>query len=182
MRNAVLGCVAIAMVLQGCVDVTAARLVAARGPVQALADVTTAAHPGLARFLPRLAQLDAERDVDVAARLGARVVCPGDEDLAERPRPPRLPALLPVGPRGGGPGRTLRPVSGRGGRRSATAYGEMVATEWRPVWGACLRTVVPRRVRIDVAAHRGALATGAGHPGRARRRGWTVPTRPRMRG
>ena len=110
-------------------DVTASRLVAARGPVQALADVATAAHPGLARFLPRLEQLDAQRDVDVAARLGGRVVCPGDEQwpggLDDLDCPPFCLWVRGEVDLAEVCARSVAVV----GARSATAYGEMVATE-----------------------------------------------------
>jgi DNA processing protein len=143
-------------------DVTAARLVAARGPVQALADVATESHPGLARFLPRLERLVVEQDLDVAARLGARLVCPEDEEwptgLDDLDCPPyclwvrgeaRLSQVCP---------RSVAVV----GARSATAYGEMVATEMAAGLGERGFTVVSGAAfGIDAAAHRGALATEA---------------------
>ena len=143
-------------------DVTASRLVAARGPVQALADVATAAHPGLARFLPRLEQLDGHRDVDVAAQLGARVVCPGD---AQWPRglddldcPPFCLWVRGEVDLAEVCARSVAVV----GARSATAYGEMVATEMAAGLGERGFTVVSGAAfGIDAAAHRGALALGS---------------------
>src|SRR5437660_447474 len=38
----------------------------------------------LARFAARLAALDTERDLDIAAKVGARLVVPGDEEWPER--------------------------------------------------------------------------------------------------
>src|SRR3954467_3706330 len=38
----------------------------------------------LARFAARLAALDTERDLDIAAKVGARVVVPGDDEWPER--------------------------------------------------------------------------------------------------
>lgn len=143
-------------------DVTAARLVAARGPVQALADVAAASHPGLARFLPRLEQLDVDQDLEVARRLGARVVCPEDEEwptgLDDLDCPPHCLWVR-------GDAR-LAEVCARSvavvGARSATAYGEMVATEMAAGLGERGFTVVSGAAfGIDAAAHRGALALGS---------------------
>jgi DNA processing protein len=143
-------------------DVTAARLVAARGAVQALADVATAAHAGLARFLPRLEQLDGQRDVDVAARLGARVVCPGDAQwpsgLDDLDCPPFCLWVRGEADLAQVCARSVAVV----GARSATAYGEMVATEMAAGLGERGFTVVSGAAfGIDAAAHRGALALGS---------------------
>jgi DNA processing protein len=143
-------------------DVTASRLVAARGPVQALADVAAAAHPGLARFLPRLEQLDGQRDVDVAAQLGARVVCPGDAQWPSGLDDLDCPPFC-LWVRGD---VDLAEVCARSvavvGARSATAYGEMVATEMAAGLGERGFTVVSGAAfGIDAAAHRGALALGS---------------------
>jgi DNA processing protein len=143
-------------------DVTASRLVAARGAVQALADVAAAAHPGLARFLPRLEQLEGQRDLDVATRLGARVICPGDAQWPSGLDDLDCPPFC-LWVRGE---VDLAEVSTRSvavvGARSATAYGEMVATEMAAGLGERGFTVVSGAAfGIDAAAHRGALATGA---------------------
>ena len=102
---------------------------AARGPVQALADVAAASHPGLARFLPRLEQLDVDQDLEVARRLGARVVCPEDEEwptgLDDLDCPPHCLWVRGDVRLAEACARSVAVV----GARSATAYGEMVATE-----------------------------------------------------
>ena len=69
------------------------------------------------------------------------------------------------------------------GARSATAYGEMVATEMAAGLGERGFTVVSGAAfGIDAAAHRGALATGDGRPWPCSPVGWTAPTPPRTRG
>ncbi|GAA1969512.1 DNA-processing protein DprA [Terrabacter lapilli] len=113
----------------------------------------------LGRFRPRVASLDTERDLDIAAKVGARVVVPGDDEWPERlgsiPVPPyclwvRGPLDL---------AETVERSVAVVGSRTATAYGEQVAADlaaglaqrgWSVVSGAAFG--------IDGSAHRGALA------------------------
>lgn len=120
----------------------------------------------------RLAQVDAGGELERAARAGVRFVTPGDEEwpaaLLDLGRAPHLHERggVPVGLWCRGPLRladaTARAVAVVGSR-SATTYGEDVATgigatlaehSWATVSGAAFG--------IDQAAHRGAL--GAGGP------------------
>jgi DNA processing protein len=113
----------------------------------------------LTRFRARLATLDTERDLDIAAKVGARVVVPGDDEWPERlaqiPVPPyclwvRGPLDL---------AETVERSVAIVGSRTATGYGEQVAADlaagvarrgWSVVSGAAFG--------IDGSAHRGALA------------------------
>src|SRR3954470_10251235 len=113
----------------------------------------------LTRFRARLATLDTERDLDIAAKVGARVVVPGDDEWPQRlgqiPVPPyclwvRGPLDL---------AETVERSVAVVGSRTATAYGEQVAADlaaglarrgWSVGSGAA--------VGIDGSAHRGALA------------------------
>lgn len=137
------------------------------GPLQAVADIRRQAPiasldvPALAA---RLLDVPAERELELAAKLGARLVCPGDEEW-----PPALDDLdhveagcLALWVRGPS---SLRAAGERAvaivGTRAATDYGASVATElgvglaergWTVVSGLALG--------IDAAAHRGALSAG----------------------
>jgi DNA processing protein len=133
-------------------------LLAEHGAVDALARVRSG-EGTLARFGPRVAVLDTARDLAVAARVGARLLVPGDAEwpvrLDELAVPPwclwvRGPLDLAES--------ALRSVAVVGSR-SATSYGEQATAElaaglarrgWTVVSGAALG--------IDGAAHRGALA------------------------
>ena len=134
------------------------KLVTEHGAVEAFEQVRSGVGT-LARFRARLAVLDTERDLDIAAKVGARLVVPGDPEWPERldtiPVPPwclwvrgRLDLAETVE-------RSVAVV----GSRTATTYGEQLATElsaglarrgWTVVSGAAFG--------IDGAAHRGALA------------------------
>ncbi|MDQ1685321.1 MAG: processing protein [Frankiaceae bacterium] len=112
----------------------------------------------------RLSSADPERDLDRAAAVGARFVCPGDPDW---PRPlddlawegldclglwVRGPASL-AGP-------DLRAI-GVVGTRVATAYGQYVANEFgRGLAEREWAVVSGLAYGIDAAAHRGALTAG----------------------
>ena len=117
----------------------------------------------------RLAQVDPQRELDRAERLGLRFVVPGDDewpvqvDDLERADPLDTMGGAPVGLWVRGPvrldqvARSLAVV----GSRSATTYGADVAAEvasaaaregWAVVSGGAFG--------IDVAAHRGALGAG----------------------
>jgi DNA processing protein len=114
------------------------------------------------RFLPRLEVLDVERDLEVVAKFAARVVCPGDPEwphgLDDLGAPPyclwvRGPVDLAT---------TCQRSAAVVGARSATAYGEMVATEMAAGLGERRFTIISGAAfGIDAAAHRVALATGA---------------------
>ena len=113
------------------------------------------------RYAARVATLDTERDLDIAAKIGARVLIPGDE---EWPAPLADLALPPWCLWVRGPLDLARAVDRSVaivGSRMATSYGEQLAADlaagvahrgWCVVSGAALG--------IDGAAHRGALAVG----------------------
>ena len=143
-------------------DPVAARLIRTHGPVAALVLAASGVDEAAQRFLPRLEVLDVERDLEVGAKFAARVVCPGDPEwphgLDDLGAPPyclwvRGPADLAAACH-----RSAAVV----GARSATTYGEMVATEMAAGLGERRFTIVSGAAfGIDAAAHRGALATGA---------------------
>ena len=109
-----------------------------------------------------VATADPDRDLDAAAALGARLVCPGDpewpfpvEELAER-RPVALWVRGP-GSLGEASARSVAIV----GSRAATPYGNQVATELAvDLAGRGWATVSGGAYGIDAAAHRGSLAAG----------------------
>ena len=148
---------ALARVVEPC-DKEVHALVMERGPVGALAAIR-AGEGTLARFAARVATLDVQRDLAVAARVGARLIVPGDaewpDDLDELAVPPWC--LWVRGPLD----LADAVVSSVAvvGSRSATSYGEQATADlaaglarrrWSVVSGAALG--------IDGAAHRGALA------------------------
>lgn len=142
-------------------DAKVAELVAGIGHVAALAHVAEGGDGLGERFAPRLAQLDVERDLEIATRYDARVLCPGDEEwpigLDDLTAPPhclwvRGPVRL---------GDVVRRSAAVVGARSATAYGEMVATELAAGLSERGFTIVSGAAfGIDAAAHRGAMAVG----------------------
>ena len=116
-------------------------------------------HGRLARFAERVRRLDVDRDVATAAKVGARIVVPGDAEWPERLYDLDVPpwCLWLRGP------ADLAAVTRRSvaivGSRLCTAYGEQLAADlaagvaqsgWTVVSGAAFG--------IDGAAHRGALA------------------------
>jgi DNA processing protein len=143
-------------------DQLAHRLIRSYGPVAALQIAASGAEQGLDRFLPRLEVLDVDRDLEIAARFGARVLCLGDPEwpagLDDLTAPPyclwvRGPADLALSCE-----RSAAVV----GARSATGYGQMVATQIAAGLGERRFTVISGAAfGIDAAAHRGALAAGA---------------------
>jgi DNA processing protein len=150
---------ALSRVVEPC-DAEVAVLVHTLGPVEAMQRVRSGSGT-LARFAGRVRGLDVSRDLEVASKVGARLVVPGDPEWSERldelPIPPWC--LWVVGP------LDLVDVCERSvavvGARANTAYGEHVTTDlasglarrrWTVVSGAALG--------IDAAAHRGALAVG----------------------
>jgi len=143
-------------------DPVAARLIRTHGPVAALVLAASGVEQAAQRFLPRLEVLDVERDLEVGAKFAARVVCPGDPEwphgLDDLGAPPyclwvRGPVDLAT---------TCHRSAAVVGARSATAYGEMVATEMAAGLGERRFTIISGAAfGIDAAAHRGALVTGA---------------------
>lgn len=126
-------------------------------------------HDKLREVADRLAQVDAERELSRAERLGLRFLVPGDEewpsqiDDLEHADPLDSMGGTPVGLWVRGPvrldaiGRSVAVV----GARSATTYGEDAAagiagTAAREGWVL----VSGGAFGIDVAAHRGALGAG----------------------
>ncbi|WP_226344617.1 DNA-processing protein DprA [Agilicoccus flavus] len=137
-------------------DAVAHRLITALGPIGALEALRTRGESALDRFRPRLANLDVERDLAIAERVGARIVVPGDPDwptgLDDLPRPPYC--LWVRGPR-------AAPVDGVAvvGARVCTHYGQTLAADLAAGLAGRGHTVVSGAAfGIDAAAHRGALA------------------------
>ena len=142
-------------------DEVAARLVGALGPVAALAAFRTRGESALDRFRPRLERLCVEQDLDNAARVGARVIVPGDADwpsgLDDLAAPPhclwvRGPADLAA---------LCRSSVAVVGARAATSYGERLAARLASdLTDRGVTVVSGAAYGIDAAAHRGALAAG----------------------
>lgn len=151
-------------------DGAAGALVSAYGPLEALdslrRDTPPSRHPEVRRafdrWLPRLDEQAVLRVFRNAARIGARLLVPGDadwpaglDDLGVH-APLALWALAPSGP----VPRFDRSVA-LVGARSASAYGERVTTE-----AACgladrgFAIVSGAAYGIDGVAHRGALVSG----------------------
>ena len=143
-------------------DLVARNLIRAHGPVAALLRAASGAEQDAQRFLPRLEVLDVERDLEIGAKFAARVICPGDAEwppgLDDLRAPPYcLWARGPVDV-----ASSCERSAAVVGARSATAYGEMVATDLAAGLGERRFTIISGAAfGIDAAAHRGALATGA---------------------
>jgi len=143
-------------------DPVANRLIRMHGPVEALRVAASGVGQKVERFLPRLEVLDVERDLEVGAKFAARIVCPGDpewpqglDDLAAAPYCLWVRGPIDVA-------SSCQRSASVVGARSATAYGEMVATEMAAGLGERRFTIISGAAfGIDAAAHRGALATGA---------------------
>ena len=142
-------------------DWRAAALIGEVGAGEALRALLDRDVEWMARYRPRVAQLDPERDLQGVERLGGRVIRPCDAEWPQhlgllRAPPPCLWVR--------GPAR-LDEVAARSvavvGARAATAYGEHVAADL-----ACglvergFAVVSGMAFGIDAAAHRGALAGG----------------------
>ncbi len=143
-------------------DHVAGRLIAEFGAVGALERIGRREHADTERFEARLEALDVERDLEIGARFGARLVCPGDPEwpagLDDLEQPPYC--LWVRGPVDLG-SACLRSVA-IVGARSATAYGESVAADLASGLAERRFTVVSGAAfGIDAAAHRGALAVDA---------------------
>jgi len=143
-------------------DPVANRLIRTHGPVEALLVAASGVGQKVERFLPRLEVLDVERDLEVGAKFAARIVCPGDpewpqglDDLVAPPYCLWVRGPIDVA-------SSCQRSAAVVGARSATAYGEMVATEMAAGLGERRFTIISGAAfGIDAAAHRGALATGA---------------------
>jgi DNA processing protein len=143
------------------------RQVRAVGPEQVVADLHAgAALPGVDTegLRHRLATADPRRDLDRAAAVGARLICPGDPDW---PRPLDDLAWADLDCFGlwvRGPGALADPgfrAIGMVGTRVATAYGRLLAGNF--AHGLAERgwaVVSGMAFGIDAAAHQGALAGG----------------------
>lgn len=133
-------------------------LVEQLGAVETVARIR-AGRGTMARFAARLAVLDTDRDLDIAAKVGARVVVPGDDEWPERLGQVAVPpyCLWVRGPLD--LAETVERSVAVVGSRSATAYGEQVAADIAA--GLCQRgwaVVSGAAFGIDGSAHRGALA------------------------
>ncbi|MEO8828478.1 DNA-processing protein DprA [Lapillicoccus sp.] len=142
-------------------DPRATELVATYGAVLALSLVLDGDPRTPEIFRIRASRREGPPEIEAAAALGARVLCPGDDEwpvgVDDHPEPPlclwvRGPADLSMLAR-----RSVAVV----GARNCTSYGDHVASDlaaglaergWTVVSGAAFG--------IDVAAHRGALAVG----------------------
>ena len=140
-------------------DARALGLIEAHGAVAALAMALEGSTEVVETFRLRAERLDVERDLAVGYRIGARVVCPGDDDwpagVDDLDAPPiclwvRGPADLSALAR-----RSVAVV----GARSCTSYGDLVAADFGAGIADRGFTVVSGAAfGIDAAAHRGALA------------------------
>jgi DNA processing protein len=140
-------------------DWRAAALIGEVGAGEALRALLDRDVDWMARYRPRVAYLDPERDLSAVQRLGGRVVRPSDDEWPATLRLLRAPppCLWVRGP------ARLDEVATRSvavvGARAATAYGEHVAADL-----ACglvdrgFAVVSGLAYGIDAAAHRGALA------------------------
>jgi DNA processing protein len=153
-------------------DLTLARFVAAHGAEATVQAIEAGHFPGraLGDYQTRLATGSPARDLDNAARVGARLVCPGDSAW-----PDALDVLSEAGAiesRGGLPlalwvrgAADLRLVTARScavvGARAASEYGQYISAELAAGLADRGITVVSGAAfGIDAAAHRGALAAG----------------------
>ena len=115
-----------------------------------------------ARFFERLIRTDPLGDLDVAARLGGRVIIPSDIDWPSQLNDlgPAAPWLLWVR---GLPDLRLSMLRSIAvvGARAATAYGDRVASEFAAELAASGWCIVSGGAfGVDTSAHRGALAGG----------------------
>lgn len=139
-------------------DRTVCALVTKHGPVEAVRRIQSG-EGRLARFAERLRRLDVQRDAAIAAKVGARLVMPGDDEwpagLDDLVIPPWCLWVRGAVPLHEAVARSVAVV----GARAATSYGDAQASEIAA--GLCVAgwTVVSGAAYgIDGAAHRGALA------------------------
>jgi DNA processing protein len=141
-------------------DSVVVELVRQVGVVEALEEIRRG-QGKYARYAARVATLDPHRDLDVAAKVGARLVVPGDQEWPARLDDLAVPpwCLWVRGPLD--LVETVERSVAIVGSRTATAYGEQLAADlsagvahrgWAVVSGGAMG--------IDGAAHRGALAVG----------------------
>jgi DNA processing protein len=142
-------------------DSSVVRWIESMGAAAALAAVREGALTGAERLQPRLTELDVERDLDVAGRVGARVLIPGDAEWpAGVSDHGSAPLCLWVR---GEPdlGETCQRSASIVGARAATRYGEEVARELAAgLADRGFAVMSGAAFGIDAAAHRGALAVG----------------------
>lgn len=138
-----------------------ALLIRELGPVEALAVTADRSETVVEQFRPRLAGLDVPRDLEIAARFGARLIVPSDE---EWPRGVNDLDIPPLALWVRGPLALDAACAGSVaivGARAATHYGTGQASELG--WALAERghTVISGAAYgIDAAAHEGALAAG----------------------
>lgn len=142
-------------------DPVATRLIAELGAIEAWDAVQSSASRVLDRFRARLPSVDPRRDLTIADKIGARVVCPGDPDwpagLDDLDAPPyclwvRGPLSLRLALHG-----SVAVV----GARAATSYGEFVSAGVSADLAERGITVVSGAAfGIDAAAHRGVISVG----------------------
>lgn len=140
-------------------DPRAALLVREFGAEASLADVLRGS-PSLPEvFRMRAERLVLDRDLEIAERVGARILCPGDPDWPEGVDDlPHPPICLWVRGPGDLAALTSRSVS-IVGARSSTRYGETMASDLAAgVADRGFGVVSGAAFGIDGAAHRGALA------------------------
>lgn len=137
------------------------------GPEQAVADIrrrAPIANVEMEALALRILDHDGARDLEAAARIGARLVCPGDEEW-----PAALDDLGSLDTDSFGlwvrGQRVLAPTCERSvavvGTRTATEYGARIAADLGAGLAECGWTVVSGLAYgIDAAAHRGSLAGG----------------------
>jgi DNA processing protein len=155
-------------------DAVASRLIAELSPLGALQaleardqlstqDVAaTDFAEGRRRWLPRLSAASIETSLDVADRVQARLLVPGDAEWPQQVDDlgPHAPLALWVR---GQPGilARLQPSVAMVGARAATSYGEHVAMEVAAdLAGSGIPIVSGAAYGIDGAAHRASLAAG----------------------
>ena len=155
-------------------DAVASRLIAELSPLGALQaleardqlstqDVSaTDFAEGRRRWLPRLSAASIETSLDVADRVEARLLVPGDAEWPQQVDDlgPHAPLALWVR---GQPGMLarLQPSVAMVGARAATSYGEHVAMEVAAdLAGSGIPIVSGAAYGIDGAAHRASLAAG----------------------
>lgn len=153
-------------------DLALARFVEDHGAEETVEAIRSGAFPSrhLGGYQARLATVDGEGDLELGERLGARLICPGDDDW-----PASLDVLAMAGDidgRGGIPlalwvrgHGDLRRLTERAcavvGARAATEYGTYVAAELASgLADQDIVTISGGAFGIDAAAHRGALAAG----------------------
>lgn len=142
-------------------DPSVMRWIESMGAAPALAAVREGALTGTDRLQPRLSELDVERDLDVAGRVGARVLIPGDPEWPVGVSDHRS-APLCLWVRGQHDlGQACQRSASIVGARAATRYGEEVARELAAgLADRGFAIMSGAAFGIDAAAHRGALAVG----------------------